>query len=46
MLEREIAGHYYLQRGQKEASFNHDPDLKAALDLFKDMSRYGSILKK
>ncbi len=46
MLEDEIAGHYYLQRGQKEASFNHDADLKAALDLFKDMPRYASILKK
>ncbi len=46
LLEQEIAGHYYLQRGQKEASFNHDADLKAALDLFKDMLKYQSILKK
>ena len=46
LLEQEIAGHYYLQKGLKEASFATDPELKAALDLFKDMNRYGSILKK
>ena len=45
LLEQEIAGHYYLQKGLKEASFATDPELKAALDLFKDMSRYSSILK-
>lgn len=46
MLENEIAGHYYLQKGIKEASFNSDPEMKAALDLFKDMKRYEAILKK
>ena len=45
LLEQEIAGHYYLQKGLKEASFATDPDMKAALDLFKDMGRYNSILK-
>ncbi|WP_020600136.1 S41 family peptidase [Spirosoma panaciterrae] len=45
LLEQEIAGHYYLQKGIKEASFATDPELKAALDLFKDMGRYQSILK-
>lgn len=45
LLEQEIAGHYYLQKGIKEASFATDPELKAALDLFKDMNRYTSILK-
>ncbi|WP_080055147.1 S41 family peptidase [Spirosoma aerolatum] len=45
LLEQEIAGHYYLQKGIKEASFSTDPELKAALDLFKDMGRYQSILK-
>ncbi|QJW88260.1 PDZ domain-containing protein [Spirosoma taeanense] len=45
LLEQEIAGHYYLQKGLKEASFATDPELKAALDLFKDMGRYNSILK-
>lgn len=46
LLEQEISGHYYLQKGIKEASFNNDPEMKAALDLFKDMNRYQSILKK
>nr|WP_174260201.1 S41 family peptidase [Spirosoma endbachense] len=45
LLEQEIAGHYYLQKGLKEASFATDPELKAALDLFKDMGRYTSTLK-
>lgn len=45
LLEQEIAGHYYLQKGLKEASFSTDPEMKAALDLFKDMNRYGTILK-
>lgn len=45
LLEQEIAGHYYLQKGIKEASFSTDPEIKTALDLFKDMSRYERILK-
>ena len=45
LLEQEIAGHYYLQKGLKESSFATDPELKAALDLFKDMGRYSTILK-
>ncbi|MVM31492.1 PDZ domain-containing protein [Spirosoma sp. HMF4905] len=45
LLEQEIAGHYYLQRGLKESSFATDPEMKAALDLFKDMGRYSTILK-
>ena len=45
LLEQEIAGHYYLQKGLKEASFATDPELKAALTLFKDMGKYTSILK-
>ena len=45
LLEQEIAGHYYLQKGIKEASFSTDPEMKAALDLFKDMNRYNTILK-
>jgi len=45
LLEQEIAGHYYLQKGLKEASFSTDPEIKTALDLFKDMSKYERILK-
>lgn len=45
LLEQEIAGHYYLQKGMKETSFTTDPEIKAALDLFKDMNRYQALLK-
>jgi len=45
LLEQELAAHYYLQKGMKEASFSRDPEIKAALDLFKDMGRYQAILK-
>lgn len=45
LLEEEIVKHYYLERGMKEASFNNDPEMAAALELFKDMNRYNSILK-
>ena len=46
LLEQEIVTHYYLQKGAKEASFAADNEMKAALELFKDMPRYQSILKK
>ena len=45
MLEREIVSHVYLQRGEREFVFISDPEVKAALDLFKDMPRYDKILK-
>lgn len=45
LLEVEIAARYYLQKGQTEASFNNDPDLQAALDLFKNMDRYNKLLQ-
>jgi len=45
LLEREIASHYYLQKGEREFDFRYDPELKAALTLFKDMARYEKILK-
>jgi carboxyl-terminal processing protease len=45
LLEDEIVKHYYLERGMKEASFNHDPEMKAALELYKDMNRYNELLK-
>ena len=46
LLEQEIVTHFYLQKGAKEASFAADNEMKAALDLFKDMPKYQSILKK
>jgi carboxyl-terminal processing protease len=45
LLEEEIVKHYYLERGMKEASFNNDAEMKAALELYKDMNRYNQLLK-
>jgi carboxyl-terminal processing protease len=45
MLEREIMSHVYLQKGEREFVFRTDAEVKAALDLFKDMPRYDKILK-
>ncbi len=45
MLEEEIVKHYYLEKGMKETSFNNDPEMKAALELYKDMNRYQELLK-
>lgn len=45
LLEVEIASRYYLQKGQTEASFNQDPDLQAALELFQNMDRYQKLLQ-
>ncbi len=45
LLQEEIVKHYYLEKGMKEASFSNDPEMKAALDLYKDMDRYNAILK-
>ncbi|GAB3176342.1 S41 family peptidase [Telluribacter humicola] len=45
LLEEEIVKHYYLEKGMKEASFSKDAEMKAALDLFKDMNRYQGLLK-
>jgi carboxyl-terminal processing protease len=44
-LEQEIIMHLYLQKGEKQASFVNDPEIKEALKLFKDMPRYKTILK-
>ena len=45
LLQEEIVKHYYLEKGMKEASFNNDPEMKAALALYKDMNRYSELLK-
>jgi len=45
ILEEEIIKHYYLEKGLREASFNEDAEVKAALALFKEPSRYSEILK-
>jgi carboxyl-terminal processing protease len=44
-LERELMGHYYLQKGEREYQFKYDIEINSALGLFKDMARYQQILK-
>lgn len=45
-LESEICSRYYLQKGIVEASFNHDPDLKKALEILSNKTEYNKILAK
>ncbi len=45
MLQEEIVKHYYLERGLKEASFSQDPEMTAALELYKDMAKYNALLQ-
>lgn len=44
LLEQEIAGRYYLQRGVIEATFNNDEDVRAAVEVLNDSERYQKIL--
>ncbi|PIY12401.1 MAG: peptidase S41 [Flexibacter sp. CG_4_10_14_3_um_filter_32_15] len=44
LLEREIATRYYLERGQMEATFDDDLDMKAAIEVLNDEVRYKKIL--
>ncbi len=45
MLEQEIVSRYYLQKGFVEASFDDDVDIRAAVDVLNNNSRYGQLLK-
>ena len=45
ILDEEIIKHYYFEKGMREASFNEDAEVKAALAVFKDTNRYNEILK-
>ncbi len=45
MLEQEIASRYYLQKGYVEASFDDDADIRAAVDVLNNNSRYNQLLK-
>ena len=46
LLEQEILSRYYFEKGYKEASFIHDPELKEALKILNDKTRYRTILAK
>ncbi len=44
ILEESIASRYYLVPGEIEASFDNDPDLKAAIQVLSDPINYSKIL--
>lgn len=45
LLEQEIAGRYFYEKGIIESTFGKDPDVQAAVSVLNDPSRYQSILK-
>jgi carboxyl-terminal processing protease len=45
LLEQEIAGRYFYERGIIESTFGKDPDVQAAITILNDPSNYKSILK-
>ncbi|MEQ8472734.1 MAG: S41 family peptidase [Marinoscillum sp.] len=45
LLEREIAGRYYYQRGMIESMFDQDQEVLAAIEVLNDSDKYKSILK-
>lgn len=44
LIEEEIVRRYYFQRGRTEASFAHDPEIKAALTIFADPTAFQKVL--
>lgn len=44
MLEQDIVARYYLERGQVEVSFEHDHEIKMAINVFNNPSQYKKIL--
>lgn len=44
LLEQEIAGRYFYERGMIESVFDKDPDVQTAVEVLNDPTRYASIL--
>lgn len=44
LVEEEIVGRYYLERGAIESTFDMDPDVKAAVEVLNDPGRMTEIL--
>ncbi|WP_420577071.1 S41 family peptidase [Ekhidna sp.] len=44
LLEQEIAGRYFYERGIIESTFGKDPDVQAAIAVLNDPAKYKSIL--
>jgi len=46
LLEQEIAGRYYSQRGKVETMFNKDKEILAAVNVLNDTEKYNGLLKR
>ena len=44
LLEKEIVTRYYLEKGEMEATFDDDLDIKAAIEVLNDEAKYKKIL--
>lgn len=44
LIEKEIAGRYYYQKGKTQMGLRNDVEIKEAVNLLNDLSRYNSIL--
>ncbi len=44
LLKEEIVSRYYYQKGREEASISSDPEVKKAIEVFKDSKTYKGIL--
>ncbi len=44
LLEEEITGRYYLERGAIESTFDKDPDVQAAIKVLSDPQELNAIL--
>lgn len=44
LIEKEIASRFYYQRGKIEVGLKNDPEIKEALSLFDDPTRYKSLM--
>ena len=44
LLEQEIAGRYFYEKGLIESTFGKDPDVQEAISILNDPVRYASIL--
>lgn len=46
IIEKEIVGRYYYQRGEVQMGLRNDREVQEAIAVLNDASRYGEILKK
>lgn len=46
LLEEEIVGRYFLERGRVEVTFNDDPEIRKAVTLLGDPAQYAKILNR